>query len=318
MNPTSAPDFHILSTPVAPPRAVSHGPAGAPDSSHEPVPDAPETPGGGGAPRGRSGGYSARVLEMVCAAIREYGLSDSAAAVRTGMSATTLWVVETRIPGNRAAAPAGARGLPHPAAANRHEIGPGRKRLWLARRDLAAGALFPGDYAPRAREREAHRDLERQARERENSDAFYQKLRDEQAERKARFDKANQEYQEALKAYEAQQAAAELPGEPGAPAGAEEAEIRASASERDLQIVQNSVAAEAGQAGTPAPAAHAASVDPLQNVQNSPAEQHEGHPKPGQNSGAASESALHSVKNSRDPALVQERGHARASACYTL
>ncbi|HEV7402696.1 MAG TPA: hypothetical protein VGO11_07225 [Chthoniobacteraceae bacterium] len=274
---------------------------------------------GEGASRGRSGGYSERVLEMVCAAIREYGLSDSAAAVKTGMSASTLGQWKREFPEiavrlEQAREDCRIRHLDIVMRFAQAENACGlRAATWLLER------LFPGDYAPRAREREAHRDLETQARERESSEAFYQKLRDEQAERKARFDKANQEYQEALAAYEAHQAAeAEQSVENCAPAGAEEAAIRESAAEKDLHIVKNSAAAEAGEAGTHAPASRTASVEPLHNVKNSAAEQPEGHPESVQNCRAASESALQNVQNSGVPALFQEGGRDRARAADTL
>ncbi|HEV7401978.1 MAG TPA: hypothetical protein VGO11_03595 [Chthoniobacteraceae bacterium] len=318
MKPISAPTFHILSTPVAPPRAVSHGPAGAPASSHEPAPNATERPAGEGGPRGRSGGYSERVLEMVCAAIREYGLSDSAAAVKTGMSAPTLAQWKREFPEiavrlEQAREDCRIRHLDIVMRFAQADNACGlRAATWLLER------LFPGDYAPRAREREAHRDLETQARERESSDAFYQKLRDEQAERDARFAKADREYKEALAAYEAQQATAEQSGESGAPVGAEDAEIRESAAERDLHNVKNSAAAEAGEAGTHAPASCTASVEPLHNVQNSAAEPREDRPEPVQNSRTASESALHNVQNPGEPALFQEGGRDRERASHTL
>ncbi len=301
MTPNSAPAFHILSTPVAPPRPVSHGPAGAPESSHEQPPETAQTPAGGGAARGRAGGYSERVLEMVCAAIREYGLSDSSAAVKTGMSASTLgqWKrefpeIELRLQQAREDCRIQQLQIVMRFAQAENACGL-RAATWLLER------LFPADYAPRARERAAHRDLETQTRERERSDAFYQKLRDEQAERDARFAKANHEYQEALRAYEAQQAAsAEQPAEAGAPAPAEDAEIRAAGDGKDLHIVKNSAAAETGDAGTRAPASRTASVNVVHNVQNSAAEPPGGRPNARPFPAAASEEASHIVKNSAE------------------
>src|SRR5882762_5877429 len=56
------------------------------DQTMQPEPGAPAQP----ARRGRPSGYSEKVIDMLRASIRQYGLSDSAAAERNGMSTTTI------------------------------------------------------------------------------------------------------------------------------------------------------------------------------------------------------------------------------------
>jgi hypothetical protein len=220
----------------------------SPQESPQPNPPPP--------PPGRSSGYSERVVQMLCAAIREYGLSDSAAAVKTGMSASTIaqWkreFPEIELKLQQAREDCRSQLLQIVMTAAQAENARGwRAAMWLLER------LFPADYAPRANERAAHRQVEEQTRERESNEAFYASLRQKQAERDANFAKANREYQETLKAYEAQQAAAAAPPETAAPAEAGQAVMRPTP-EGDVNNVKNSTAADAHPQSADARAARA-------------------------------------------------------------
>jgi transposase len=169
--------------------------------------------------RARAAGISERVIEMVCAYIREYGMSDSAAAVKTGMSASTIsrWkhdFPEIALQLQQAREDCRIKHLEIIQKAAQAENARGvRAALWLAER------LFPADYSARADEREAHQRVAEKREEREWNTAFHegireaQKERDAKAARRERAEQADREYKEALAAYQAQQAAA---GEPPA------------------------------------------------------------------------------------------------------
>jgi hypothetical protein len=77
-----------------------------------------------------------------------------------------------------------------------------RAAAWMLER------LFPGDYAPRMKERFAYQQYEAERREREEGAALPETPGDDQPTREARFARANQEYEQGLAADEAQQAAA--------------------------------------------------------------------------------------------------------------
>jgi hypothetical protein len=228
------------------------------------------TPPPGGPPRA----YPERVVQMLCAAIREYGLSDSAAAVKTGMSASTIaqWkreFPEIEVKLQQAREECRSQYLQIVMQAAQAENARGwRAAAWLLER------LFPGDYASRADERSAHRALEERTRERESNEAFHASLRQQQAERDARFARANREHQESLAAHEARQAAAAAqPVEPGAPPVPPEAAMHASP-ESDVNNVKNSTAADAGRQSADARAARAYYERAMQNVKNSGEPQH--------------------------------------------
>jgi hypothetical protein len=224
----------------------------------EPTNPADDNPAGGSAPRGRPSGCSERVIQMLRGAIREFGLSDSAAAVKVGMSPSTLsrWKYlcpEIALKLDEAREDFRERHLQIIMKAAEAENARGwRAAAWVLER------IFPADYAARARDRAAHRRSEEFRREEDERNAFHAIAKEELAERDARA-------AEAERAAEAAQAA-----QTGAGAGAGEAEHRASTKEGDLHNVKNSAAPERGhEAGTPALALFTAKEGDLHNVQNS-------------------------------------------------
>jgi hypothetical protein len=148
---------------------------------------------------------------MLCASVRQYGLSDSAAAVKNGMSASTLSSWKREFPEialqlAQAREDCRTRYLDTIEKAAQADNARGwRAAAWMLER------LFPGDYSPRMKERIAHHHFEERQREREDEALLAEKRQAEseaRAARAARAAKADQEYQAALAAYEAQQAAA--------------------------------------------------------------------------------------------------------------
>jgi hypothetical protein len=213
-----------------------------------------DDPNGGPAPSG----CSERVIQMLRGAIREFGLSDSAAAVKVGMSPSTLsrWKYlcpEIALKLDEAREDFRERHLQIIMKAAEAENARGwRAAAWVLER------IFPADYAARARDRAAHRRSEEFRREEDERNAFHAIAKEELAERDARA-------AEAERAAEAAQAA-----QTGAATGAADAEHRASTKEGDLQNVKNSAAPERGhEAGTPALALFTAKEGDLHNVQNS-------------------------------------------------
>jgi hypothetical protein len=217
---------------------------------------------------------------MLRAVIRQFGVSDSAAAVKVGMSASTISRWKREFPDlaqelQQAREECRIHHLQVIIDHSQAEGGRGwRASAWLLER------LFPGDYSPRMRERFAYENLEDRRREREKSEALDERLRDEKAERVA---------QAAAAAQAARAAAAEQPVESEP---VEEPEIRASASESDLHNCRNSVDAEsAGDLERPDSLSEAA---------------------PAQPSFTASESDLHNCRNAapqpRNSELVEAAG----------
>jgi hypothetical protein len=89
MKETSTSAFSIFSNPAAAPDAAAHRRAAAPERPGASAVEHSAAPSGGAA-SGPSSGYSDRVIQILCQSIRQFGLSDSAAAVKAGMTATTL------------------------------------------------------------------------------------------------------------------------------------------------------------------------------------------------------------------------------------
>jgi hypothetical protein len=152
------------------------------------APEAGATAAGGGVGRGRAGGYAPRVIDMLCDSIRRYGLSDSAAAEQQGMSTSTLsrWKQvhpEIRIKLKQARQQIRTfhldRIMEHSAAEN----GKGwRASAWILER------LFPGDYSPRMKERNAYLNLKERLLDKEAHEALDEQLRElheKQAEERA-------------------------------------------------------------------------------------------------------------------------------------
>jgi hypothetical protein len=223
----------------------------------EPMNAADETTAGGPAPSG----CSERVIQMLRGAIREFGLSDSAAAVKVGMSPSTLsrWKYlcpEIALKLDEAREDFRERHLQIIMKAAEAENARGwRAAAWVLER------IFPADYAARARDRSAHRRSEEFRREEDERNAFHAIAKEELAERDARAAEAERAAEAAQQAQQAQT---------GAATGAADAENRASTKEGDLQNVKNSAAPERGhEAGTPALALFTAKEGDLHNVQNS-------------------------------------------------
>jgi hypothetical protein len=156
-NATTA--HHHNTVPFSAAHAGPSGPADAPDAS--------QPPAGESATRGRPSCYSDRIIEMMCGPIREFGLSDSAAAESVGMSSSTISRWKQQFPElgpKLQQAREGCR-LHHLRLISKHaeaEHGRGwRAAAWLLER------LFPGDYSPRMSERNAYRQGEERRRERE-------------------------------------------------------------------------------------------------------------------------------------------------------
>jgi hypothetical protein len=219
---------------VRPPAAVPpHGPDFTTQASQ---PSPHQAPAGFSAPPtpGQSSGYPERVIEMLCASIRQYGLSEAAAAAKVGMSPTTLYGWKREFPeiGHRLAQAREACRTYYLDIVQRHaeaEDGRGlRAAAWLLER------LFPGDYAPRMRERFAYQGFEAGQLEREDRAILEETLAAQrQARRKqaAAADQARKAREEA----EAAEAAA--------------AEKQAAASVGDLHNVKNSGEAEPSDEG---------------------------------------------------------------------
>jgi hypothetical protein len=149
---------------------------------------APEPAAGRGAKRGRPTDYAPKVIDMLCDSIRRYGLSDSAAADQQGMSTSTLsrWKQvhpEIGIKLKQARQQIRTfhldRIMEHSAAEN----GKGwRASAWILER------LFPGDYSPRMKERNAYLNLEERLLDKEAHEALDERLRElheKQAEERA-------------------------------------------------------------------------------------------------------------------------------------
>jgi hypothetical protein len=149
---------------------------------------APDPAAGGPPKRGRPTDYAPRVIDMLCDSIRRYGLSDSAAAEQQGMSTSTLsrWKQvhpEIGIKLKQARQQIRTfhldRIMEHSAAEN----GKGwRASAWILER------LFPGDYSPRMKERNAYLNLEERLLDKEAHEALDEQLRElheKQAEERA-------------------------------------------------------------------------------------------------------------------------------------
>jgi hypothetical protein len=212
------------------------------------APDRGATPAGGPAKRGRPSDYAPRVIDMLCASIRRYGLSDSAAAEQQGMSTSTLsrWKQlhpEIGIKLKQARQEIRTFHLDRIMEHAAREDGKGwRASTWILER------LFPGDYSPRMKERNAYLNLEDRLHDKEAHEAHDERLRElheKQAEERA-----------AWAAAQAAEAAAEVPGgvaptaagdsrrDAEAPNAKAEAENCASASVDDSRNSRNSVEAE--------------------------------------------------------------------------
>src|SRR4051812_37330164 len=89
-NPTS--NIHPFTTPFVDPCPAAGGGETFTEPAAEPAPGASRTPAGGAAKRGRpfEGPPAPKVIEMLCAPIRQRGISDSAAAVQVGVSTISL------------------------------------------------------------------------------------------------------------------------------------------------------------------------------------------------------------------------------------
>jgi hypothetical protein len=181
-------NFTQFSTPsqAAPRGASGQGAVATGMRAAEPDPGARAA--GGPAKRGRPSDYAPRVIDMLCDSIRRYGLSDSAAAEQQGMSTSTLsrWKQvhpEIGIKLKQARQQIRTfhldRIMEHSAAEN----GKGwRASAWILER------LFPGDYSPRMKERNAYLNLEERLLDKEAHEALDEQLRElheKQAEERA-------------------------------------------------------------------------------------------------------------------------------------
>jgi hypothetical protein len=142
------------------------------------APDHAETPSGGRAKRGRPTDYAPRVIDMLCESIRRHGLSDSAAAEQQGMSTSTLsrWkqlFPEIGIKLKQARQEIRSfhlqRIMDHAAADDAKGL---RASMWILER------LFPGDYSPRMKERNAYLNLEDRLADKEAHEALDEQLRE--------------------------------------------------------------------------------------------------------------------------------------------
>jgi hypothetical protein len=149
------------------PFPTAHAAADREETANAPTPDASETPAGGGAPRGRPRVYPERVIEMICGPIREFGLSDSAAAESIGVSSSTISRWKQQFPelGPKLQQARFECRMLHLRNIQRHADSDKttslRASMWILER------VFPGDYAPRMKERFAYQQREERRQERE-------------------------------------------------------------------------------------------------------------------------------------------------------
>jgi hypothetical protein len=181
-------NFTQFSTPSQAAPRGANGQAAVASGMGAAAPDRGATAAGGGAKRGRPTDYAPKVIDMLCDSIRRYGLSDSAAAEQQGMSTSTLsrWKQvhpEIGIKLKQARQQIRTfhldRIMEHSAAEN----GKGwRASAWILER------LFPGDYSPRMKERNAYLNLEERLADKEAHEALDERLRElheKQAEERA-------------------------------------------------------------------------------------------------------------------------------------
>jgi hypothetical protein len=126
-----------------------------------------EIPAGAGSRRGRKSVYSEEIIETMCARIRQFGISDSAAAVSAGMSSSTISRWKQQFPElvprlEEAREQCRMEQLKTRCDHADAEHGKG----WRASARILE-RLFPGDYSPRMKERLAYHRLEEQRLERE-------------------------------------------------------------------------------------------------------------------------------------------------------
>src|SRR3954469_16828155 len=168
--------------------------------------------------------YAPQVIDMECNPIREVGMSDSAAAESTGMSSSTISRWKQKYPeivprlqeARQECRMRHLRNIERLADSDKPAVSL-RASIWILER------VFPEDYAPKASERQAHRESREWLRARE-AEEFRKEQREEQRRADLARDRA---------AAEAKQNAAAAEAAHPVAGTTPEAEDRASASVTD-------------------------------------------------------------------------------------